>query len=67
MFSRLFTSTNTTTTSNKPSSAQEHPNEFRAARIPQQGGEIELQTIPWRDPVEGEVVVKVIACGISKW
>jgi len=65
MFSRLFTPTPTTT--RKPTSAQEHPNEFRAARIPQQGGEIELQTVPWRDPAEGEVVVKVIACGISKW
>ncbi|ORY73110.1 hypothetical protein BCR35DRAFT_258954, partial [Leucosporidium creatinivorum] len=33
--------------------------------FPQQGGDVELQTIAWRSPVEGEVVVKVIACGIS--
>jgi D-arabinose 1-dehydrogenase-like Zn-dependent alcohol dehydrogenase len=45
---------------------EEHPNEFRAAQFTQAGEDLEITQIPWRDPAEGEVVVKVIACGVAR-
>lgn len=62
MFHRLFTSSNSSTA---PPQQQSHPSSFKAARIPRQGGEIELQDVKWQDPQMGEVVIKVMCCGIA--
>lgn len=46
------------------SRSQDHPDSYTAYAILERGGALTKITIPWKDPQAGEVVVKVIACGI---
>ncbi|KAM5541041.1 hypothetical protein V8D89_005352 [Ganoderma adspersum] len=41
-----------------------HPDTYTAYAFFEKGGELQKVTVPWRDPEEGEVVVKVLACGV---
>lgn len=41
-----------------------HPDSYTAYAFTEQGGPLQKVTVPWKDPREGEVVVKVIACGV---
>jgi len=40
------------------------PKTYKAAQITKKGGSFELVDVDWKDPVEGQVAVKVIACGV---
>ncbi|GAA5887136.1 hypothetical protein JCM5296_001607 [Sporobolomyces johnsonii] len=42
-----------------------HPAQFRAAQFTREGGPLEIKTVEWHDPKEGEVIIKVEACGLS--
>ncbi|EJF61431.1 GroES-like protein, partial [Dichomitus squalens LYAD-421 SS1] len=41
-----------------------HPNSYTAYAFTEKHGSLQKITVPWRDPEEGEIVVKVIACGV---
>ena len=41
-----------------------HPDTYPAYAFLEKGGDLQKVTIPWRDPEDGEVVVKVLACGV---
>ena len=41
-----------------------HPDTYTAYAFLEKGGELQKVTVPWRDPEEGEVIVKVLACGV---
>lgn len=41
-----------------------HPQEYTAFTVTKQGGKLEKISVPWQDPKEGQVVVKVLACGV---
>ena len=41
-----------------------HSDTYTAYAFLEKGGELQKVSIPWRDPEEGEVVVKVLACGV---
>lgn len=41
-----------------------HPQSYTAARWEKKGAPLTLAEVPWKDPEEGEVVVKVLACGV---
>ncbi|GAA5860791.1 hypothetical protein JCM1840_001969 [Sporobolomyces johnsonii] len=58
----LFTKSSVSATSDMTTS---HPNQFRAAQFTREGGRLEIKTVQWRDPREGEVVIRTHACGIS--
>lgn len=40
------------------------PGAYKAAQISKKGGDFELVDVRWKDPEAGQVVVKVLACGI---
>ncbi|GAA5919823.1 hypothetical protein JCM1841_004000 [Sporobolomyces salmonicolor] len=58
----LFTKTSASSASDMATS---HPNQFRAAQFTREGGRLEIKTVQWHDPREGEVVIRTHACGIS--
>ncbi|TBU55583.1 GroES-like protein [Dichomitus squalens] len=41
-----------------------HPESYTAYAFTEKGGELSRITVPWKDPKDGQVVVKVIACGV---
>ncbi|KAK7692069.1 hypothetical protein QCA50_005474 [Cerrena zonata] len=41
-----------------------HPESFKAFAFPERHGKLQKITLPWKDPKDGEVVVKVLACGV---
>ena len=44
--------------------SRDHPDSYTAYAFLERGGALTKITVPWRDPKAGEVVVKVIACGV---
>lgn len=40
------------------------PKSYKAYAFTKVGGDLEPVTVPWKDPEHGEVVLKVLACGI---
>ena len=41
-----------------------HPESYIAYRFEGVGGELKRAVIPWHEPKDGEVIVKVLACGV---
>ncbi|EJF61443.1 GroES-like protein [Dichomitus squalens LYAD-421 SS1] len=41
-----------------------HPDSYPAYAFLQKDGDLQRITVPWRDPTEGEIVVKILACGV---
>lgn len=41
-----------------------HPASYTAYAFTEPGGDLQKITVAWRDPYEGEVVLKVLACGV---
>ncbi|EIW63877.1 GroES-like protein [Trametes versicolor FP-101664 SS1] len=41
-----------------------HPASYTAYAFTEPGGDLQKITVDWRDPHEGEVVLKVLACGV---
>ena len=41
-----------------------HPESYTAYAFTEKGGGLSKITVPWKDPKDGEVVAKVIACGV---
>ena len=41
-----------------------HPNSYAVYRFEEMNGELKRAIVPWKDPKYGEIVVKVLACGI---
>lgn len=41
-----------------------HPKTYRAAHIEEVGGKFKLVDVAWKDPAEGHIVVKTLACGV---
>ena len=46
------------------SSSRPHPDSYAAYAFTKKGGKLEKLTLPWKDPQQGEIVVKVLACGV---
>lgn len=46
------------------SSSRPHPDSYTAYAFTKKGGKLEKLTLPWKDPQQGEIVVKVLACGV---
>ena len=44
--------------------SQAHPDSYTAYAFLERGGTLTKITVPWKDPQVGEVVVKVLACGV---
>ena len=42
----------------------QYPTCYTAYAVLEPGGKLQKVTVPWRFPQEGEVVVKVLACGV---
>lgn len=45
-------------------SSQSHPDSYTVYAFTQKGGRLEKIVVPWRDPQQGEIVVKVLACAV---
>ncbi|ORY84740.1 chaperonin 10-like protein [Leucosporidium creatinivorum] len=43
-----------------------HPKSYMAAQICHKGGKLEMKDVDWKEPRKGEIVVKVIACGVAR-
>ncbi|GAA5901803.1 hypothetical protein JCM5296_002077 [Sporobolomyces johnsonii] len=43
----------------------DHPNEYQAAQFRKEGERLEIRKVKWVDPAQGEVVIKVLACGVD--
>ncbi|KAK7689391.1 hypothetical protein QCA50_007183 [Cerrena zonata] len=41
-----------------------HPKQYTAFAFTEKGGKLQKISVDWKDPQEGEVVVKVLACGV---
>ncbi|KAI0079176.1 GroES-like protein [Panus rudis PR-1116 ss-1] len=41
-----------------------HPDSYKAYAFTEKDGDLKPITVPWKDPEPGEVVVKVLACGV---
>lgn len=44
--------------------APTHPNTYKAFAFFEKGGPLKPIVLEWKDPAPGEVVVKVLACGV---
>lgn len=44
--------------------ADSHPKTYKAFAFLEKGGPLKPITLDWKDPAPGEVVVKVLACGV---
>ncbi|GAA5941747.1 hypothetical protein JCM1841_002059 [Sporobolomyces salmonicolor] len=42
-----------------------HPSQYRAAQFTKEGGLLEVKTVEWKNPREGELVIRTHACGLS--
>ncbi|GAA5934690.1 hypothetical protein JCM21900_004083 [Sporobolomyces salmonicolor] len=42
-----------------------HPNQYRAAQFTKEGGLLEIKTAEWKNPREGELVIRTHACGLN--
>ena len=47
-----------------PARALTHPATYTAWAIEERNGPLKKDTVEWKDPAEGEIVIKVLACGI---
>ncbi|KAI0756221.1 GroES-like protein [Daedaleopsis nitida] len=47
-----------------PIHAHPHPASYSAWAFNERGGSLKMVTLQWKDPAAGEVVIKVLACGI---
>ena len=47
-----------------PSLTYQHPTSYTAYAILQDGGKLEKIEVKWKYPSAGEIVVKVLACGV---
>ncbi|PCH37038.1 GroES-like protein [Wolfiporia cocos MD-104 SS10] len=45
-------------------SSAAHPESYKAYAFLEKGGPLQVIQVQWRDPAPGEIVVKVLACGI---
>ncbi|GAA5936274.1 uncharacterized protein JCM15063_002766 [Sporobolomyces koalae] len=45
-------------------SSEQHPSSYKAAQIKEKGGKFEIVSVDWKEPKEGQVVVKVLASGV---
>lgn len=41
-----------------------HPKQYTAYAFTEKGGKLQKTTVDWKDPKDGEVIVKVLACGV---
>ncbi|KAI0916126.1 hypothetical protein AcW1_010018 [Taiwanofungus camphoratus] len=41
-----------------------HPKSYKAYAFTEKGGQLKLITLDWKDPLPGEIVVRVLACGV---
>ena len=41
-----------------------HPDSYTAWAFFETGGELKKFTVPWKDPEAGQIIVKVLACGV---
>lgn len=41
-----------------------HPDTYTAYTFQEAGGKLQKVTVAWKDPEPGQVVVKVLACGV---
>lgn len=41
-----------------------HPENYVVYRFEEKGGALKRAVAPWKEPKHGEVIVKVLACGI---
>lgn len=42
----------------------DHPDSYIAYSFTEKNGKLQKINVPWKDPQEGEIVVKVLACGV---
>lgn len=42
----------------------DHPKTYIAYRFEEKGGDLKRTVVEWKDPKEGQIVVKVLACGV---
>ncbi|GAA5860721.1 hypothetical protein JCM1840_001942 [Sporobolomyces johnsonii] len=42
-----------------------HPKEYEAAQFRRQGEPLEIRRVKWVEPAQGEVVIRVLACGVN--
>lgn len=45
-------------------SSTSHPQSYKAYAFLEKGGKLQQITVSWKDPQPGEIVVKVLACGV---
>lgn len=41
-----------------------HPENYVVYRFEEKDGDLKRAVVPWKEPKQGEVTVKVLACGI---
>ena len=41
-----------------------HPDSYIAYAFTEVGGKLNKMVLPWKDPKDNEIVVKVLACGV---
>ena len=41
-----------------------HPENYVVYRFEEKDGDLKRAVVPWKEPKAGEVIVKVLACGI---
>ena len=44
--------------------AAQHPQSYLAYRFEEKGGDLKPAEVQWQDPKDGQIVVKVLACGV---
>ena len=44
--------------------SSDHPESYTAYAFTEVGGQLHKVTVPWQDPGPGEIIVKVLACGV---
>ncbi|OCH95688.1 GroES-like protein [Obba rivulosa] len=45
-------------------SSADHPNTYKAYAFTEKGGQLQEVQVEWKDPQPGEIIVKVLACGV---
>ena len=54
----------TETSYSMPVPSSEHPSSFTAWAFTERSETLTRLTVPWKDPAEGQLVIKVLACGV---
>ena len=47
-----------------PDTMSNNPESYTAYAFTEKNGKLEKISVPWKDPEQGEIVVKVLACGV---